>query len=95
MKTVKEVNLEQLEEKYGAELVKEIRERMEHSIEKGWDFKVEVISEGEFYAKIAYATYAFIYIYDLKLKTKRVLKQIQIGSVDCKRYLDIMNSFKA
>lgn len=93
MEETQEINLEQLEENYGAELVEKLKSHIERAHEKNWKFKVEVVDETKCFAEIAFVNDGFAYIYEVMLKDKSIVSKNFIGSGACKNVLKAMNSF--
>lgn len=91
MATIKEVNLDKLEEKYGVELAKKIKKDIEYSNKNSEKFTVEIIHEFQEDVRIVFCTRNYTQIYDVDLSSKTISSKNFIGSITCKKVLDIMN----
>lgn len=90
-----QVSLKEIEENYGSDLVSKLEWDIKNANENGWNFKVEIIKESKYFTTIVFATHAFSEIYAVSNKRKVVDFHNHIGSVDCRKVLKLMDSFKA
>lgn len=95
MEELKEVNLEELEENYGSELRNRIDFDINHSKENEQDWKLEIIDETKNFIMIGFVTRSYTQVYEVSKKRKVIDDKYLIGSMECKKILDLMNSLKA
>lgn len=90
MESVQEVNLQVLEDKYGADLVEKLQERIDYSNENNTNFKIEVVNDDcTYFAEIAFISIGYAYIYEVSLKRKNICSVNRVGWRACKAIADI------
>ena len=88
------VNYEELEQKYGAELVDVLKKDIAHAEHMGWEWKVEVISSDEFITTIALVSRFDVYLYDIYGGERKALRRQVISYWIAKKSLQLMNEMR-
>jgi hypothetical protein len=92
MESIQEVNLQELEEKYGGELAKEIEDNINYCTENNQNFKIEVIRESDYFYTVVFATKSYTHLYDVSKRRKKISDKSFFGIVDARQALEIMES---
>jgi predicted proteasome-type protease len=91
MEAIKEVYLQELEEKYGTDLVKKLQENIDYATKENIEFKIEVVSfDSTYFTDIAIITSAYAYVYEVSLKRKKITSENYIGWRACAEIAKIM-----
>lgn len=91
MDAIQEVNLQELEEKYGAGLVEKLQENIDYATKENIEFKIEIVSnDSTYFADIAFITSAYAYVYEVSLKRKTITSENYIGWRACAEIAKIM-----
>jgi hypothetical protein len=91
METIQDVNLQELEEKYGKDLVEKLQKNIDYATKENIVFKIEVISDDPtYFASIAFITSAYAYVYEVSLKRKTITSENYIGWRECAAIAKIM-----
>lgn len=91
METIQEFNLETTEEQFGAELAKKIKYEIEYCEKDNAKYKIQIINQSKTFTHIVFATRAYSTIYEISNRYKRIEEENFIGSVECRKVMDIMN----
>lgn len=91
METVKEINLEQLEEKYGKGLIEKLEEHIAYSTKENIEFKIEVVCESQNFSEIAFVSCGYAYIYEVSRKRKKIIDENRINWEACEKIAKLMN----
>jgi hypothetical protein len=87
------IDLVELEEKYGAGLVKELKVDINHAIDNNLFWKIKVIYESKNFIHFACATPSYSQVYEVSKKRKEICEKYIIGKFDCEILNSLMNSF--
>lgn len=90
--TVTQVNLQELEEKYGTDLAGRIEKEIKYAEENNHAFKVEIVNDGKYICEIVFATSGYAYIYSVSPERKKVIEENNIGWSVCKQVSKLMES---
>lgn len=93
MEETQELNLEQLEEMYGADLAKKIKKNMECAVKYDHKFKIEKVSESKHFVEIAFVSSGYAHIYEVMLEDKTIVFENSISWKACSEINKLMNSF--
>jgi len=91
---VREITLSELKGKYCDELANRISKHIEYAKEKGMQWKLEVFNEDDYFISFVFVTKAFTRYYEFNKETEKISDEWLIGSVDCKKMLNIMESLE-
>lgn len=92
MEAIHEVHLQELEEKYGEDLAKEIEDNINYCTEKKQKFKLVVIKESGYFYTIVFATNSYTYLYEVSKRQKAISDKNFFGSIEARQVLEIMES---
>lgn len=90
----KVVNLQEIEEKYGTEIAKEIKRNIERASEQNDEWKLEVIRDSEYFITFVFAIGYCSTVYEVVKSSNKIMDQFIIGKLDCEKILALMYSFE-
>jgi hypothetical protein len=91
---VQTIDFEVVEEQYGSDLVKKLEHLVNFFNEKGWEWKLEIISRNRHFDEVALSTRATVDIYEILRSRKIISSENSFGYTQCKKALELMNSLK-
>jgi hypothetical protein len=94
MNNVEEVNLVELEEKYGADLVNKLEKDIKFAVEEQkLNFKIETVDESKYFAEVVFVTYAYATIYRVSIKRKAIIEENKISFDVCNKVNQLFKQF--
>jgi hypothetical protein len=91
MEAIQEVNLQELKEKYGKDLVEKLQGNIDFVTKNNYKFKIEVVDDDAVYfAEIAFVTGGYAYVYQVSLDRKTIVFETRIGWRACEAIAKIM-----
>jgi hypothetical protein len=91
---VRTIDFEEVEKQFGSELVKKLQHLVSFYNEKGWEWRLEIIEENKHFVELALSSRASVDIYEILLSQKIISSESHVGYLQCKKALELMNSFK-
>lgn len=90
----KTLDFELLEEEYGEDLVRSLKNQLAYADKEELDWKLEVKDDPRFLVEILFCIRYCVVFYSVLKERKTVVDKYHVGSADCKRFLELMSSLE-
>jgi hypothetical protein len=92
MESIQELNLVELGDKFGPDLVNRLEKDIQYSIKQKENFKIEIVAESTLFAEVAFVARAYAYIYEVSKKRKEIVDENRIGFDVCDKVNQLIKS---
>jgi hypothetical protein len=87
------IDLVELEEKYGADIVGRLRDHIDHCVNENLKYKIDVNTQDyRNFTYITFATRAYAYSYEISNKRKNIVGENRVGFFEVEKIQWLMNS---